>query len=71
MLNQFGKDRFAFIALGIQRQTALVAVQHRKIQAVNIWNILKLASCRISNPGSLHLDDIRSKPGQQLCAGRT
>jgi hypothetical protein len=70
MLDELGKDLFALGILGVQREAALVVVQHCEVEAVHIRNILQLSSRSVSNSRSFHLYYISTKPCEQLGASR-
>ena len=69
LLQQLDEYRLAVGRLHVDRDRALVAVQHREIQAVRIGHVAQLAARRIAR-GRLQLDHVRSHPRQQLRAGR-
>src|SRR5262249_27309545 len=71
LLDQLREDALASLGLRVQRDGALVAVQHREIQAVDPRNVAQLAPRRIALAGPLDLDDVGSKPRQNLGAGRS
>ncbi len=52
--------------LQIDRDAALVGVQHREIEAVGPLHILQLAAGDVTAAGHLDLDHIGAHPGQQL-----
>src|SRR3954451_4033967 len=62
--DQIGEDPLALVALHIQRDAALIAVEHREVQAVGAWHVAKLAAGDIAGAGSLELDDVCAKPGE-------
>jgi hypothetical protein len=57
--------------LGVERDRALVVVQHRKVKAVHIRNIAQLPARDVARAGPLDLDHIGAEPGEKLGAGRT
>ena len=69
--DQLREDLVAGFGLRIQRDAALVAVQHREIQAVDARNVAQLAARRIALTRSLDLDDVGAEPRQNLGAGRS
>jgi hypothetical protein len=69
-LDQAPEHLLALRVLRIERQRALVVVQHREIEAVHIRNVLELLAGGVADPGPLDLDHVRSEPGQELGAGR-
>ena len=68
--DQFVQDLFALGLLGVQRDGALVVVEHGEVQAVHTGDVAQLAARGIAFAGALYLDHIGAKPGQQLGAGR-
>jgi len=70
-LDQRGQDFLALRILGVERDGALVVVEHREIQAVDIRNVLQLSARDIADAGALDLDHVSTEPGQQLRAGRS
>merc|ERR1711969_364588 len=71
MLDELGKDLLALDILSVQREAALVVVQHREVKAVHVRNILQLTSRSVSNSRSFHLYYISAKPCEQLGTGRS
>ena len=61
---------FALGVFGIDRDRALVVVQHGEVQAVHAGNVAQLATGGVAFTGFFHLDHVSAKPGQQLRAGR-
>ena len=68
--HQRGEDFLAFRILGVERDRALVVVQHGEIQAVHVRDVLQLPAGDVAGAGALHLDDVGAEPRQQLGAGR-
>ena len=64
MLDQFGKDRFALIRLGVEGNAALIAVQHREVEAVDVGNILQLSPRRVTDARPFDLQHVRPEPSQ-------
>src|SRR3984957_7248599 len=71
MPDQLLEHRLAVLAFGVERDRALVMVQHREVQAVHVRNIAQLFARDIAGAGAFHFDDVSAEPGQQLRAGRT
>src|ERR1700722_9211978 len=69
-LDQCGEDFLALGILGVERDRALVIVEHGEIQAVGIRDILQLAARNIADAGALDLDHVGAEPRQQLRARR-
>ena len=69
--DQLREDLLAGFGLRIQRDAALVAVQHREIEAVDARNVAQLAARRIAFARPLDLDDVGAEPRQNLRAGRS
>jgi hypothetical protein len=70
VLHQPLEHRLAARALTVERDRALVVVQHREIQAVHVRNVLQLPARDVTRAGFLHLDHVGTEPGEQLRAGR-
>jgi hypothetical protein len=66
---QIDEHRLAFRALHVDRDRALVAVQHGEIKTVGIRHVAQLAARRITLR-RLELDHVRAHPRQQLRACR-
>ena len=60
----------ALLALGVERDRALVVVEHGEIEAVGARHVLQLAARDVALAGPLDLDHVGAEPGQQLGAGR-
>ncbi len=71
LLDQLLQHRLAFGLLGVQRQRALVAVEHREVQRVDVGNVAQLRARDVARAGALDLDDVRTEPREQLGARRT
>ena len=71
LLDQRFEDRLPFRILGVDRDRALVRVEHREIQAVHARNVAQLAARDVPLAGAFNLDDVGAQPGEQLRAGRT
>src|SRR2546425_11168872 len=69
LLQEIDEHLLAFGALHVDGDRALVAVEHREIQAVSIRNVAQLAAGRVPL-GILELDDVRPHPGEELRARR-
>ncbi len=70
-LHQCGEDFLALGILGVERDRALVVVEHGEIQAVDIRLVLQLTARDIANAGTLDLDHVGAEPCQQLRASRS
>src|SRR6202041_2587677 len=68
--DQRGQDFLALGVLGVERDRALVVVEHGEIQAVRVRDVLQLTAGDVANARTLHLDHVGAEPGQQLRAGR-
>ncbi|MNS54088.1 hypothetical protein D3C72_868680 [compost metagenome] len=66
--DQLLQDLLAFRLLGVQRERALVAVEHGEVQRVDIRDVAQLGARDIARTGALHLDDVCAEPRQQLRA---
>ena len=71
LLDQRFEDRLAFRILGVDRDRALVRVEHREVQAVHARNVAQLAARDVPLAGAFDLDDVGSQPREQLRARRT
>src|SRR3546814_10530526 len=60
----------ALLGLGVERDRALVVVQHGEVEAVDIGDVAKLAAGGVADTRALDLDHVGAEPGQQLRAGR-
>ncbi len=70
-LHQTLEDFLAPRILGIDRDRALVMVQHREIEGSRRRaHVAQLAARRIAHAGAFHLDNIGAEPGEKLRAGR-
>ena len=69
-LDQRFEDRLPFRILGVDRDRALVPVEHREVQAVHSRNVAQLAARDVPLAGAFHLDDVGSQPREQLRARR-
>src|SRR6185503_6649644 len=69
-LDELAKSLFALFALGIERDAALIAVEHGEIEAVDIRLVAQLAARDIAPARQLDLDHIGPEPTQDLRAGR-
>ena len=70
-LDHLLEDFLPLRVLGVERQRALVAVEHREIQGVRILDMTELIARDVACTGTLHLDHVRAEPGEQLRAGGT
>src|SRR5665213_2538084 len=70
-LDQRGQDFLALRVLGVERDRALVVVEHGEIQAVDVRHVLQLTARDIADARALDLDNVGAEPRQQLRAGRS
>jgi hypothetical protein len=70
VLDQAGQHLGTGRVLGVERDRALVVVEHGEIQAIHLRDILQLAARDVADAGPLNLDHVRAEPSQQLGAGR-
>src|SRR5262249_51719463 len=68
--DQLLDHRLAFWRFQIDRDAALVRVQHREIEAVRTLDVLQLAAGDVAAARHLDLDHVRTHPRQQLRPGR-
>src|SRR3546814_6914404 len=69
-LDQALQHLLALLGLGVERDRALVVVQHGEVEAVDIGDVAKLAAGGVADTRALDLDHVGAEPGQQLRAGR-
>ena len=69
-LHQPLENLLAVGVLGIDRDGALVVVQHREIEAVHAGDVTQLPAGDVSLARTLDLDHVRAEPRQKLRAGR-
>src|SRR5262249_29414723 len=65
-LHQALEDLHALAVLAVDGDGALVVVQHREIEAVDLGDVLQLPARDVTDARALHLDHVGAKPGQQL-----
>ena len=70
MLDQALEDFLALGMLGVDRDRALVAVEHREIEAVLALHVAQLAAGDVADAGTLHLDAVGAHVAEELRAGR-
>lgn len=68
--DQLGEDLLAALALHVEGDASLVAVQHREVEAVDAGDVAQLLAGDVAR-GRLQLDHVSAEPGQELGAGRT
>jgi len=64
------ENSLAFRRLGIEGQRPFIAIQHRKVERVEIRHVAQLIARNVSDAGPFHFQDIGAEPGQQLRARR-
>ena len=64
--HQIGEDLLALVALHVEGDAALIAVEHREVQAVGTRDVAKLTAGDVAASRRLQLDDVRAEPGEQL-----
>ena len=64
------EDLLALGMLGVDRDRALVVVEHREIEAVRALHVAQLAARDVADARPLDLDHVGAEPGEQLRAGR-
>ena len=62
--DQMLENLFAFRVFGIERNRALVVIEHGEIKTVDIRDVLQLPTRDIARAGTLDLDHIRPEPCQ-------
>ena len=70
MLDQALDDLLALGMLGIDRDRALVAVEHREIEAVGPFHVTQLTARNVADARPLDLDHVGAHIAEQLGAGR-
>src|SRR5258706_15517875 len=68
--DQLAKNFFAFFMFRVDRDTALVAVEHGEIQTIDVGLVAQLAARNIAAPRQLDFDPVGAEPGEYLRAGR-
>ena len=69
-LDQLVEHPLAFRMLGIDRDRALVVIEHREIERVRALHVDQLAARDVAHARTLDLDHVGAEPGEQLRAGR-
>src|SRR5215471_1619459 len=69
-LHQAFEHLLAFRMLGVERDRALVVVEHGVIQAVGVRHVAQLPAGDVAGAGALDLDHVGTEPGEQLGARR-
>src|SRR3984885_5307052 len=62
--DQRGQHFLALRVLGVERDRALVVIEHGEIQAVDVRDILQLAARDVADAGTLDLDYVGAEPCQ-------
>src|SRR5262245_18765760 len=70
-LDQLVEHTLALRMLGVDRDRALVVIEHREVERVGALHVHKLAACNVTHARALDLDHVGAEPGQQLGAGWT
>ena len=68
--DQVFEDLLAGRRFQVERDAALVRVQHREIEAVGALDVAQLAARDVAAPRHLDFDHVGAHPGQQLRRGR-
>ena len=71
VLDQRLEDRLASRMLGVERDRAFVAIQHREVEAVDVRDVAELPARDVAGARALDLDDVGAEIAQQLRARRT
>jgi hypothetical protein len=69
--DQLLQHHLALGLLGVQRQRALVAVEHGEVECVDVRDVAQLRARDVAGARALDLDHVGAEPGQHLCAGGT
>jgi hypothetical protein len=67
-LHQRFEDRLPLRVLAVDRDRALVPIEHREVQTVHSRNVAQLAARDVALAGAFNLDDVGSQPCEQLRA---
>jgi ABC-type uncharacterized transport system ATPase subunit len=70
-LEQAIEHRHAALLLGVDRERALVVVEHREVEAVDARDVAQLSSRGVALARPLDLDHVRTQPRQKLRARRS
>jgi hypothetical protein len=70
-LDQPREDLGACLGLRVERDAALVAVQHREVEAVDAGDVAQLAARRVAFAGLFDLDDVGAEESQDLSGRRS
>ena len=68
-LDQAFEHFLAFRRFRVQRQRALVVIEHGEIQAVGAFHVDQLFARGVADAGTFHLDHVRTHPREQLGTG--
>ena len=71
LLDQAVEDLAALRVLRVDRDRALVAIEHREVERVRIRHVAQLAARDVADAGPFHLDHVRAHVAEELRAGRT
>ncbi len=69
-LDQLVEHALALRVLGVDRDRALVVVEHGEVERVGVGHVAQLAARDVADAGALDLDHVGAEPGEQLRAGR-
>ena len=70
MLDEFVEYALALRMLRVDRDRTLVVIEHGEVERIRALHVDQLAARDVADTGTLHLDDVRAEPRQQLRAGR-
>ncbi len=70
-LDQLVEHALALRVLGVDRDRALVVVEHGEVERVRALHVDQLAARDVADARTLDLDHVGAEPGEQLRAGRT
>jgi len=65
--DEVSKDLLPVVALQVQGDAALVAVEHGEVEAVDVGHVAQLGPSDVAASRWLDLDDLGAEPGEHLC----
>src|SRR6185312_11012217 len=70
ILDQLVEHALALRVLGVDRDRALVVVEHREVERIGVRHVAQLTARDVADAGTLDLDHVGAEPGEKLRAGR-
>ena len=71
LLDQLVEHALALRMLGVDRDRALVVIEHGEVERIRALHVDQLSARDVADAGTLDLDHVGAEPGQKLRAGRT